>query len=316
MGLFGRHTSQAGGNPEALRAIQEAAERGDTAALQAIAAGGRASGIRGINDSYNYGEAAAGPYRQFAQSLLSGDNAAAQAITQRAGATFRPSSRGLLASIAPTVLGTAVGGPGLGLLAAGSSGLLGRGAQNVVRRGAQVVSRAAPVVGLIPGVGTLAAGALGAGGALLGGENIGTALQRGALGAAGGLAGGVLRGAGGVGGVLGGAGRAIGSVGGSVGGALGAAGRAIGGVGGALTGAGGTGGGLGSLLQTGLGVLGTVQGAQREGQANRLREQSLASLAPSAGPNLASTFADPGNPYARPQQGGALQAARASLRGY
>lgn len=73
----------------------------------------------------------------------------------------------------------------------------------------------------------------------------------------------------------------------------------------------------GQAIQTGLGVLGTAQGAQRAGQANRLRSQALAGL-PVAGPrpDLSGAFANPGNPYALPASGGALQAARASLRGY
>lgn len=74
-----------------------------------------------------------------------------------------------------------------------------------VKKVAKVASKAAPVVGLIPGVGTLGAAALGAGGALIGGEGVGTALGRGALGAAGGLAGNALRGARGTSGALKGA---------------------------------------------------------------------------------------------------------------
>jgi hypothetical protein len=76
---------------------------------------------------------------------------------------------------------------------------VGKGVKGV----AKVASKAAPLVGLIPGVGAIPAGLLGAGGALLSGENVRTALARGAAGATGGLAGAALRG-GGSGGTSGG----------------------------------------------------------------------------------------------------------------
>jgi hypothetical protein len=66
-----------------------------------------------------------------------------------------------------------------------------------------VASQAAPLVAMVPGVGTVAGAALGAGGAALAGKNLKTILTRGALGAAGGLAGGAVRG------LIGGAGRGL-----------------------------------------------------------------------------------------------------------
>ena len=295
MGLFGHGTQQPGGNPEALRAIQEAANRGDTTALRAIAAGSRARGIRGINDSYNYGEntPSGAAYRAFAQSLLAGDTGSAQTILQRAGATFRPSSRGLLASVGVPVLGAMTGGA----LGAAASGTLGRAieGQPISVRGALTdVAKGLggrAVLGAIGGAGALAAPVLGSVGGALGG-----------LGTAGG-------------GLLAGAGRAIGAAGRAIGGVPGALGLAQQAMGGSSSGGGGI---LGTGL-TGSDVLagvGAYQGAQREGQANELRERALASLAPSARPDLSAAFADPGNPYQRPPANTALQAARSSLRGY
>ncbi len=63
----------------------------------------------------------------------------------------------------------------------GLFGTIGKGLSKI----GGLASKAAPLVGLIPGFGTVAGGVLGAGGALLSGENIGTALKRGALGAGG-----------------------------------------------------------------------------------------------------------------------------------
>lgn len=66
-----------------------------------------------------------------------------------------------------------------------------------------VISKAAPIAGLIPGIGIPLAAGLGAGGALLSGEGLGTALKRGAIGAAGGFGLSKLGGIGKVGGALG-----------------------------------------------------------------------------------------------------------------
>lgn len=74
----------------------------------------------------------------------------------------------------------------------------------IVKGIGRAVSTVAPIAGLIPGVGPLVAGGLGAGGALLGGKNV---LKSGLAGAAGGLGGELLGGplsglAGKIGGVL------------------------------------------------------------------------------------------------------------------
>jgi hypothetical protein len=179
--------------------------------------------------------------------------------------------------------------------------------------GGTLAGLAPAAAALIPGVGPLAAAgigaAMGAAGRATGatrGSVLGGAVQGGALGGGASLLGGAIGGAGVPGGsgsgLLAGAGRALGSVGGVAGGVLGAAQHAI--------------QNNPNLINAGLGILGTVQGAQREGQANQLRNQGLQSLQPGQQPDLSGAFADPGNPYASQQPGSALQAARASLRGY
>jgi hypothetical protein len=135
-----------------------------------------------------------------------------------------------------------------------------------------VASKAAPLIAMVPGVGTLGGAALGAGGALLSGENVGTALKRGALGAAGGLAGGTVRG------LIGGAAKKL--LGGGlpsapeIGGTMAspeAGGRSLlGRIGGAVGDAGGAalryaGQHPATVLQGGLAALGTIQGAQQQG---------------------------------------------------
>ncbi len=79
----------------------------------------------------------------------------------------------------------------MGLFKSLAKGLLG-GALMSGKKIAGLTSKAAPLIGTIPGVGTVAAAGLGAGGALFAGENIGTALKRGGAGALGGLGGGLL----------------------------------------------------------------------------------------------------------------------------
>lgn len=58
-----------------------------------------------------------------------------------------------------------------------------------------LAEKAAPFVGMIPGIGTLAGGAIGGLGALAHGDGLGGALKYGAMGAAGGIGGGLLKGA-------------------------------------------------------------------------------------------------------------------------
>lgn len=121
MGFLGTHTVQPYGNPEALKAIQEAYARGDTASINAIAAGGHAHGIRGINDSYNYGEntASGQSYRQFAKDLLEGNSSAVSQRHQQAAATYKPWSGGWGADLAPIAAAFI---PGIGPIAAGAIG--------------------------------------------------------------------------------------------------------------------------------------------------------------------------------------------------
>lgn len=65
-----------------------------------------------------------------------------------------------------------------------------------------VMKKAAPVVGLIPGVGTLAGAAIGAGGSVLSGNNLKSHLKHGAIGGISGAAGGLLKGSGGASSIL------------------------------------------------------------------------------------------------------------------
>lgn len=88
-----------------------------------------------------------------------------------------------------------------------------------------VAKKAAPLVGMIPGVGTLAGGAIGGlGGLLAPGGNIGEALKGGAMGAASGFVGKLP----GVQSMLGKVGGALGSAGSAIGSGLGKAGSAVG----------------------------------------------------------------------------------------
>lgn len=81
---------------------------------------------------------------------------------------------------------------------------------------------------------------------------------------------------------------------------------------------------LSSLLSTGLGIAGAVTSAEKQGEADALRKQGLAQVQPGVvkTPDLSAVYANPGNPYSRaavrpPATGpSALEAARASLRGY
>ena len=175
--------------------------------------------------------------------------------------------------------------------------------------------RAAPLVGLIPGVGTLAAAGIGAAGGLLGGEGLGGA-ARGALGGAlGGLAGGGLS-------ALSNRPNA------APGGASGDSGDSGGGGGGGFFG--GLGGALGSvgnfarnnpeLLLGGLGALQNArqqsrfEGQQREGLGfarNQLQNQQAIQQMmmerlqdrgqgqEDFGQRAAAAFDDPGNPFFR-----------------
>lgn len=75
---------------------------------------------------------------------------------------------------------------------------IGKGISKVGKVVGGVAQKVAPYAGLIPGVGTLAGMALGAGGSVLAGHNLSTTLKSGAMGAASGLAGSKLLGGKGV----------------------------------------------------------------------------------------------------------------------
>jgi len=182
-----------------------------------------------------------------------------------------------------------------------------------------VASKAAPLIGMT-GVGAPLAALIGGGGALLAGENVGTALKRGALGAAGGLAGGTVRG------LIGGAGKkllgggtpapldmgsignqAVADSGGLASAVAPAAGRSLlGRIGGAVGDAGGAalryaGQHPATVLQGGLAALGTIQGAQQQGEADASRRQALDLGLGEAEvqPGSLTGYTDPGNPYTR-----------------
>jgi hypothetical protein len=147
-----------------------------------------------------------------------------------------------------------------------------------LRKVGGVAKKAAPLAGLIPGVGTVAGGLIGGLGSLASGDNIGEALKYGAKGAVGGYLGNA---AGGLGGILGGlkrigggglpnADRDYGITGsGSIGGkgdlsglpmpSIGGAPKS-GGLGGILGGLLGGSGGIGGLLSGGLKKIGGVDG--------------------------------------------------------
>lgn len=221
---------------------------------------------------------------------------------------------------------------------------IGKALKKGVKAVGKVASKAAPLIAMVPGVGTLGGAALGAGGALLSGSNVGTALKRGALGAAGGIGGNLLRGRN----LLTGAGKVAGLVGkatqgntpfGSAGkilsgttsagpSLLSRVGRAAGSVGrGALGAVGDVAGGVGRfaldnpllLAQGGLAALGTVQGAQQQGEADRLRRQALEGVMAEPEPGTYGDYTDPTNPYAMRGAGTmnpAQRSARRALSGY
>lgn len=136
-----------------------------------------------------------------------------------------------------------------------------------------VAKFAAPIAGMIPGIGTIggaALGALGTGASEFGhGQkfNLGDIIKHGAMGAAGGLAGKAFSGAGGAGGI---------------GGKLGSLFGGGGGLGSLLGGGGGSGQGggfnLGKLGQLGLAGLDTAQSAQQQAQAEKLRQSALGTV--------------------------------------
>lgn len=132
----------------------------------------------------------------------------------------------------------------------------------LVRGGGKLLKKAAPFVGMIPGIGTIGAAALGGLGGLASGTSIGKGAAGGALG---GLAGGALRGLGGI------AGKALGGEGGGLlSNILGGAGNLLGSAGKAL--------GINSpqdLLQAAMTGYAGYQGLKAGGAAEKGMTQSL-----------------------------------------
>ena len=159
--------------------------------------------------------------------------------------------------------------------------------KKIVKGVGKVAKKAAPIVVLIPGVGTIPAALLGGVGGLAAGEGLKGALTGAAGGAAGGLAGGALRKLG--------------------------AGKALGGL------FGGGAPNLGDLAKLGIAGAGVVQSAQQQGKANKLLDQYAQQEAalqaqraplqqlfsqgiqklPTQGPDLGGLF-QTANPFARP----------------
>lgn len=144
----------------------------------------------------------------------------------------------------------------------------------------KVAKAAAPVAGMIPGVGTLAAAGLGAGGGLLAGEGLKGALTGAAGGALGGLGGGLLGKAGGLGGAI----KGIGSF------AKSNPSLVLGGL---------------SALQSARdrskqqGVINEQLGAQREALARQrmFQDQAVSGLGPVGRKDLSGIFRDPSNVF-------------------
>lgn len=184
------------------------------------------------------------------------------------------------------------------------------GKHSVFHQAAGVAKKLAPAAVLIPGVGPVLAGAIGAGASLAHGDKLGEAVKSGVVGGVGGY--GLSKLAGGAG--LSGLKTAVmGSGAPGVAGAAGATAKS---------------GILGKAIdyvsknplkaaQYGSAALSTIQGARRQGQSDKLLNNAVGRLnAPRTPINLSSMFADPNDPY---RGGGgtnrAAGAARASLSG-
>lgn len=256
-----------------MQALQEAAARGDTATLQAIAQGGRASlgqwsDIAWSGDPKKEDERQ--EERQLAQALLSGNTEQAQHLVQQANATYKPATGGTISDIAKTAAKVA---PIAALAIPGVGPVLGAG----IAAGTNALRQATDVQ---PGFDAGSVARSGAAGAAAGAANQHLLNGQGAL-AIPAVVGGIAHGAGGVGSALLGAGR-----------------QALGAVSGSGSGSGG-GFNLGDAAQLGLGIAGTVGAANRQGQSDAYRRQALAGLAERPAPDYSAIFADPNNPYAR-----------------
>lgn len=99
-----------------------------------------------------------------------------------------------------------------------------------IKKLGKLASKAAPILGMVPGVGTLAAAGLGGLGALAAGKGLKGALKSGLMGAAGGLAGQALGGMGGLKGLMSGGLKGLAGKFGGMGGLMDLAGNALGGL--------------------------------------------------------------------------------------
>ena len=137
--------------------------------------------------------------------------------------------------------------------------------KKAVKKVGNLAQDVAPFAGLIPGVGTVAGAALGAGGSLLSGDKFSTALKSGVMGGVGGYLGGQVGGLPGIIGGFTGAGGGLANLG--AGGALNGLINGTGGLGGLAGAAGGAGGGSNALLGSLLNLGGGIYGAHTAGQA-------------------------------------------------
>lgn len=181
------------------------------------------------------------------------------------------------------------------------------GKHSVFHQAAGVAKKLAPAAVLIPGVGPVLAGAIGAGASLAHGDKLGEAVKSGVVGGVGGYGLSKLAGGAGLSGLKT---SLLGT------GAKGAAGAAA------------KSGILGKAwdyigknplkaAQYGSAALSTIQGARRQGQSDKLLNNAVGRLnAPRSPIDLSSMFADPNDPY---RSGGgpnrAAASARASLSG-
>lgn len=177
-----------------------------------------------------------------------------------------------------------------------------------------VGKKVAPVVGLVPGIGTLAAAGIGAGSSLASDAghgrsiSLGNALKSGAMGAAGGLAGGALKGIG-AGSKLAPLKNLAGGLVSKIAGGKSAPVDTSSEFGASSWNGGQSGGkfaGIKSLLSgidpltaatVGLGAVNAVQSAKARGQQGQLRNRAIAQLDEPQMENLDSLFSG-GNPYA------------------
>lgn len=223
----------------------------------------------------------------------------------------------------------------------GIFGSIKKGLKGVAKLVGGAAKIAAPALGLIPGVGTLAGGAIGGLGSVASdigsGKKIslGNALKSGAAGATSGLLGKTLLAGKGLPGLLS---KAKGLVSGPAtntgvenAALLRDAGVSQGGITDALTKAGQTsqygGGGLlgsikdlilknpGKVAGLGLGIANTISAGKQSDEADQARKVALARLQTQAPVDLSSTFQDSGNPYATQIPGTSRKTALRALQG-